>query len=294
MRSPTYRARSGRGSDSTTVYLVAAVERLRSRLQGSFFHERTPSPKQVGTAGGRLDGVRVHVSQSLFSVADGGRGRGMLGALHLRVSCARVPAQTPNCPQHPIRAGGRAGGQRGGSSSINPTESTGCGCDGGGPPFTLSPRSGRRRTCGSPPSLFLRRAGLERRSPDRHRGAPHRARRYSTRKGGSHLGVALNSGGDAPAWNAGFSRHARRSAPRTSLLHPERWLPSRRGAHQRTWRVRLGTPASAGTAVLRTAHVVTPRGKVAPVRTQRTTSTATTMNPGLLTLRSRNPPCSPN
>ena len=64
--------------------------------------------------------------------------------------------------------------------------------------------------------------GLERRSPTGTRGAPHRARRFPTRKSGPRLGVELNRGATHTAWNAG--------------LRPAR-------------------------AVLRTAHVVSPRGK---------------------------------
>ncbi len=52
------------------------------------------------------------------------------------------------------------------------------------------------------------------------RGAPHRVRRFPTRKGGSRLGAKRNSAGDAPAWNAGLrpARAGRRPAHGTALL----------------------------------------------------------------------------
>ena len=40
------------------------------------------------------------------------------------------------------------------------------------------------------------------------RGAPHLARHNLTRKGVLRLGAELPGGGDATAWNAGFSRHS--------------------------------------------------------------------------------------
>ena len=40
------------------------------------------------------------------------------------------------------------------------------------------------------------------------RGAPHRARHNVARKGVPRLGAEVHSGGDATAWNAGFSRHS--------------------------------------------------------------------------------------
>ena len=116
------------------------------------------------------------------------RGCGMPGPGRLLVSCARVPARAENSPQKPIRAGGRAGGQRSGSMPVNARESTGCMRDVGGPPFTLSPRSRWQRTkfaailfsraLDAAPCTPERATGLERGQfsrwgpPDRHARCP--------------------------------------------------------------------------------------------------------------------------
>ena len=97
--------------------------------------------------GRREDFLNAAVFNGLLAMKDAasevlpvsGSGCRMLGPGRLLVSCVSVPAQAENSPQDPIRAGGRAGGQRSGPSRGNARESMGCGCDGGGPPFTLSP-----------------------------------------------------------------------------------------------------------------------------------------------------------
>ena len=106
---------------------------------------------------------RAGPSRALGSALSGGRWAWvrMFGPARLLLSCFRVPAQAGNSPRDPIRAGGRAGGQRSGSVLGNPKESMGYGCDGGGPPFTLSPEN-----AGSEPQvrchLVLRSFGKDR------------------------------------------------------------------------------------------------------------------------------------
>ena len=205
--------------------------------RGPLLHERPPPLGQVRPWVRGLDAVRLPVRQGQLSVADDGRGSRMLGAARPPIWCVSVPAQAESCPQDAIRAGGRAGGQRSGSIPGNARESTGYACDGGGPPFTLSPEiAGSERSSlpfvfralGSTPPRVKRGDRLERRSPT---GI---ARERETRPNDA-----------APDRAGARNLHRRRCAPPMARLQTHASPPAQNRAH--AWSAGL-RPASRGSA----------------------------------------------